>query len=91
MLLALEARNGKSSTNPVLDAMVEYDVHNCPRAVVDASCGWDIVRANEDQRPVELLEPILFGIFPSNIGDNRHQCSDPEEVQEAAVDLACTV
>lgn len=78
-------------TYPVLDPVVEDDVHHCPGAVVDSSRGRDVVCPNEDQWPIHLFQPVLLGVLPGDICYDRHQCSDPEEVQEAAIDLADTV
>lgn len=45
-------------------------------------------RHTEDERPINLLDPVLLGILPRRPRQDRHQRPDPEEMQQATIDLA---
>lgn len=90
-MLALDDRKNGSQAYSVLDPMVEDNIHHSPGTVVDSGRWRNIGRANEDQRPVDLLEPVLFGVLPSDISCDWRQRSDPEKVEEFTIDLSDAV
>lgn len=71
--------------------MVEDEIDYRPRAIVNPSRWRNVIRAHKDQRPVHILQPVLFGVLPGDVCHDRHQRSDPEEVQQSAVDLSGAV
>lgn len=71
-----------------VDDLVEYQVDNIPRRVVDTGSGRDIVRADKDEGPVDLADKIGARLFPDEVGNGRQDEADPEEMQQARVDGA---
>ncbi len=62
--------------------MIEDEIYKRPRRIVD-SCGWRyVISPNKDQRPINLSPKIVLGPFPDAPGEHRHECTNPEEVQE---------
>lgn len=66
--------------------LVEYQVDDVPTAVVDSSGWWDVVRSDKDERPVYFFDKVIASLLPNEICHGRQDQSDPEEMQQTAVD-----
>ena len=66
--------------------------HDKRRAIVDARGGRQVARAGEEQRPVNRLQQaVARELLLEEVADDGQRGADPEEVQQAAVDLARAV
>ena len=68
--------------------MVENEINKEPGRIVDPSSRGHVVRADENQRPVDFSPEIVLGPSPEQPSDEGHEGADPEEVEQARVDLS---
>lgn len=79
---------GPPGVKSLVDDLVEDEVDDVPTAVVDTRSRRDVVRADEDERPVDLADKLAAGSLPEVVRHWRQDEPDPEEMQQAAVYLS---
>jgi hypothetical protein len=75
-----------------LNPPIENQIHRRPTTIINPRRRRHIIRPHENQRPIYQPQPIhlptLPPLLPNPPSDHRHESTNPEEVQQARIDLA---
>lgn len=71
-----------------VDDLVEDQVDNVPRRIVDTGGRRHVIGSDKDQWPVDLANKVRLCLLEDEIRNRRQDKSDPEEVQETRVNGA---